>query len=650
MLRSLLKQTFTITLLLGIIFFEITFAEDIPVIVISPSKSPQSISTVGTSVKVLTEKDLENSNNIFLGDTINNSMTGLNFFQTGGYGNNMGIQLRGLPKAYSTVYIDGVKKSDASTPKNDFYFDDIVTGQVSRVEILKGNQSSIYGSGAMGGAINLFSKQGKGEFKRDFNYQAGSNNLHNFNLSYGGSDNEKDFYLGIQRFQTDGESAMNHNDEDDSYMNHTFLTNYGYKFSENFDLRAIYKFTDSVLHYDAIISTFNQIDNSSHEKDSSGTLKFNYKVNENLKSNLTLNTSYMSRTSDNVINQFYNEVIEQDYWSYRNTVSFDNNYKINSNNNIIFGFEKEFEEMRYNPYEHQTQTYSPTDYRKGEEITSQYMDLQSKITDNLYGTLGIRFDQHSQSLDEDSERASLAYLSDSLGAKFKASYGTGIKFPSLYEYANSGSPESLVAEHGRSFDFGVEKSFIEKGLDFDLTFFNHKYEDTIEGWKAAGWTPKNMPGVVRTRGLELLSNFKPRKDLRFNLAYTYNSTYDGADFDDPDLGPGSAGDFLNSQLVRVPRHLVNLGLDYNLNNNSTLTWKTKWSDTARDYGNGNAAGGNYRDVRLDSYLVNDLEFNVKIGEYRGFATLTNIFDEKYSHAIQYSAPKRALNFGFKKLY
>ena len=71
----------------------------------------------------------------------------------------MGIQLRGLPKAYTTVYVDGVKKSDATTPKNDFYFDDILTGQVSRVEILKGNQSSMYGSGAMGGAINIFSKQ-----------------------------------------------------------------------------------------------------------------------------------------------------------------------------------------------------------------------------------------------------------------------------------------------------------------------------------------------------------------------------------------------------------------------------------------------------------------------------------------------------------
>ena len=143
------------------------YAKDIPILVISPSKTPQSSSTVGTSVTVLNEKDLDNSNKSFLGDTLNASVTGLNFFQTGGPGTQMGIQLRGLPKAYSTVYVDGVKKSDSTTPKNDFYFDDILTGQVSRVEILKGNQSSMYGSGAMGGTINIFSKQGNGKFKSD---------------------------------------------------------------------------------------------------------------------------------------------------------------------------------------------------------------------------------------------------------------------------------------------------------------------------------------------------------------------------------------------------------------------------------------------------------------------------------------------------
>ena len=58
--------------------------------------------------------------------------------------------------------------------------------------------------------------------------------------------------------------------------------------------------------------------------------------------------------------------------------------------------------------------------------------FERSLGKNLYSTIGVRFDQHSQDLDEDSERVSLAYFSNALGATFKSSYGTGIKFPSLY--------------------------------------------------------------------------------------------------------------------------------------------------------------------------------------------------------------------------
>ena len=72
----------------------------------------------------------------------------------------------------------------------------------------------------------------------------------------------------------------------------------------------------------------------------------------------------MSRTADNVVNQFTNAVIEQDYWSYRDTINFQNNFKINSNHNMVFGIEKEFEEMRYNPYDFKGSWGSPTDFKR----------------------------------------------------------------------------------------------------------------------------------------------------------------------------------------------------------------------------------------------------------------------------------------------
>ena len=103
-------------------------------------------------------------------------------------------------------------------------------------------------------------------------------------------------------------------------------------------------------------------------------------------------------------------------------------------------------------------------------------------------------------------------------------------------------------------------------------------------------------------------------------------------------------------MVRVPRHLVNLNTQFNFPNNENLaiSLNTKWSEDARDYGNGNRT---YNDERVDSYLVNDLRLNYKLfNNYNLFFNITNIFDENYETAKDYSQMDRSFNFGLKRLY
>ena len=119
------------------------FSKEIPIIVISASKSPQSKSTVGSDVTVIDRKTIENSNEYFIGDILDSNLNGMNLNQSGGHGTVSGIQLRGQPKRYTTVYIDGVKVSDPSTPSNDYYFNNLMSGSFDRIEVLKGAQSSL---------------------------------------------------------------------------------------------------------------------------------------------------------------------------------------------------------------------------------------------------------------------------------------------------------------------------------------------------------------------------------------------------------------------------------------------------------------------------------------------------------------------------
>ena len=191
----MLKKASLLSLIILItITHTIIFASEIPVIVIAPSKKTQSLSTVGTSVTILDEKFFENSTELFLGDVLSSNTTSTNFFQSGGHGTSSAIQLRGLPKRYSTVYIDGVKMSDPSSVSNDFDFNHILTSQISRVEILKGNQSSVYGSGAIGGTINIFTKKAEQGFHKNFDYNTGSHGTHNVTASLSGADEKNNTY------------------------------------------------------------------------------------------------------------------------------------------------------------------------------------------------------------------------------------------------------------------------------------------------------------------------------------------------------------------------------------------------------------------------------------------------------------------------
>ena len=141
--------------------------------------------------------------------------------------------------------------SDPSSVSNDFDFNNILTSQVSRVEILKGNQSSVYGSGAIGGTINIITKKGEPGSQKNIDYNTGSYGTHNLSLSLSGADENDNYYIGLERFQTDGISAMTHNDEKDRYRNNSLVANYSHQFSDQIEFKSNIRVAETYLQYDA---------------------------------------------------------------------------------------------------------------------------------------------------------------------------------------------------------------------------------------------------------------------------------------------------------------------------------------------------------------------------------------------------------------
>jgi len=631
-------------LLLTFLFlkYSIVQAKDIPVIVISAGKSLQSKSNVGSDVEVIDNKTIENSNEYFIGDILDNKLNGINYNQSGGYGTVSGIQLRGQPKRYTTVYIDGVKVSDPSTPSNDYYFNNLMSGSIDRVEILKGAQSSLYGSGALAGTVQLFSKKGQEGHNKDVNISTGSFNTQKVDLSFDGKSNDYDYFLGFTNFTTDGQSAMNDNSEKDGYRSDNLTMNYGYNFNENVRIENYLYYNDSLLEYDSVNKTQNDIE-ASDDQQASYTSRLIFDSG-NLKNTLSYNNTYSLR---NITGN-----APKNYYGYRDAINLLSEYNFSLDNKIVFGVDNEFDAAELKDY------YTESKYSKSDEaIYSQYFDLQLRPGEKTYTTFGVRRDDHTTVGDYYTGRITLAHKLDDK-TKLRTNLGTSVRFPSLYTLHHGNvltNKDIIKAETGKSIDIGVDKFFPEYNFNLSATTFFLEYKNDIKGWASnsggigekyysggGNYALNNTNAKTESYGLELQTNWKPNDNYILGFGYTRTESYDGATCDNPD---GSCIDEMN---VRVPRHQINLVGTKNINNNLSHTLKLKYVGERRDYGNVN---NSFKDVILSDYMIVDLVTKYKLFDtYNLNISAKNILKKGYSEAYQYKSPGRSFNFMLKKSY
>ena len=638
----------SIVLLFFLLFFEYSkvFAKDIPIIIISANKSPQSKSIVGSDVSVINEDLISNSGEYFLGDVLSENLMGMNYFQSGGYGTVSGIQLRGQPKRYSTVYLNGIKLSDPSTPSNDYYFSNLLNSSLDTVEILKGSQSTLYGSGAIAGTINLYTKKGSEGHNQNGYISEGSFGTRVFDLSYDGKQNNLDYFFQISNFNSDGISARIDDNEKDRYRNDNFVTNIGYQINDQLRSETYINYTDTFLEYDAV-ALGSTDDNSSDDQQTlfSSKLILN---NGNFLNTLAFNKTYFLRETVTGYNS--NSPVKKMYEGQRDSINLVGQYNFNLDTRITYGLEHEIDKAEV-PSNYTTgSTYHASKYAsEEEEINSQYIDLQFRPLEKFYSTVGLRRDNHSIAGDYHTARFTVAYKLDNK-TKIRSSLGTGLRFPSLNEYYFGSSVlnrSSLVPEESTSIDFGIDKNIMEKNLSFSATVFNVEYKNYIGGWASNtdngnSYVQKNTSATNYSRGLELTTKWMPIEDLNINFGYTLTKSYDGSTC-------SNKNDTCNDQMnVRVPKNVISSSVIKNFNNNFTGTAQFKYVSERRDYG---GSDNGFKQVILDDYSLINLyaDYYFKNDNKLNFS-LKNLLNEKYNEALNYSTPGRSLTIKFGKKF
>ena len=633
-----------------IFFVNNLFAEEIPIVVISPGKTAQSLSTVGSSVDVFTSDTINNSSHFSLANVIDDNSTSTNLFQMGGHGSNTGIQLRGLEKRYSTVYIDGVKMLDPSSSDGSFYLENVMKNGIDRVEILKGTQSSLYGSNAIGGAINIFTKQGREGHHSNFEIETASKNTKNISYSIDGANEKISYYLGLNKFVTDGISAMNDNDEKDQYKNDSIVANIGYKINENFKIQNSFRIADTLFDYDAVNKSYSDNNDSTDNLEASYSLKLIHEKDK-FKNTFSYNKLQIERATTDYAKAKTN------YFGYRDAFNFLGQYNFNLDNKIVYGIDSEFDASRY-----------PKDWSGGimrehdEGIISQYFDLQLRPFEKFYSTFGLRSDDHTTVGRKNSGRVTAAYLLDG-NSKIRSSFGAGVRFPAMYDYKYGSSTlvdkgstlEELQSERGLSFDLGYDTFINNLDLGLNITYFKTEQKNPLFSNARTEWVVRNGTGRNTSEGVELNANWKP-VDSKFglNFGYTFTDTYDANTCDPDELEAYSdnecrlTGTKLAKAKVRVPRHAVETNINYLMNKNLISSLRGKYVGETRDFGNTN---DNWTDQILADYFVFDLVNSYNLFDnYKIHMSINNILDEKYQQAHEYSTMGRTFNFGIRKVY
>ncbi len=204
-----MRQT-ALSLALGVAFISAAHAETLPefigeTIVVTPTRTTQNLAAPLQHTTVITRTDIESSTAIDL-STLLRQESGVEIAPTGGLGTQSAIRIRGSESDHVLVLIDGVRVNSVTTGATAI--DQILLDEVERIEIVRGNVSSVYGSEAIGGVVQIFTRRGAGEMKVSGKLGAGTDNTRQLGLAIGGALGDTRVHLGVARTRTDGFSSV----------------------------------------------------------------------------------------------------------------------------------------------------------------------------------------------------------------------------------------------------------------------------------------------------------------------------------------------------------------------------------------------------------------------------------------------------------
>jgi vitamin B12 transporter len=580
---------------------------------------------LANSITVIDSSEIAQKKNTSVYDLLKNEY-GLSLARQGATGSLSYVYTRGANSGHTLVLVDGIELNMPNETTNAFDFANLPVDNIERIEILRGPQSTLYGSDALGGVINLITKKGYGKPNIYFLSEGGSYNTYRGLGGINGSYNIFDYSVTLSRFKTDGFTSASEKDgntERDGTMRDNLSSRIGANLADNLSLSLIFRFTKADTDLDQTGGKFGDDPTYFANLEETGLRsEANFKAFEGFWDQ-TLGVSYFRnvRKYKYDVSLFNPSSSRSFYDGKKLKIDWQNNFYFSKNYIVTLGAETE-EEKAISEY------YSYSDFfnfesifpEKSSRTTGVYLQNQLRVSNNFFSTVGVRYDNHERFGSKVTYRIAPAYVFYESGTKLKATFGTGFKAPSLFYlfdpvYGN----EDLKPEKSVGWDAGIEQYFWNSRVIAGITYFNNSFEDLFgfdDNFKALNIYE------AETRGIETYFSANPVSGLRFKFNYTYMKTED------------SQND--NLPLLRRPEVKIVYNLNYELIENTNLDLELIYTGVRddKDFLNFPATR-----VKLESYTLVNLAVSYNIFPFlQLFGRVENLFDSDYEEVFGYETP------------
>lgn len=613
--------------------------ESLPKIIIEGNRLKGTVKDIGAAITVISEKEIAESGAVTVPELLRRQ-PGVDVVQSGPTGGNVSVFLRGANSEHTLIVVDGILMNNPVTPTRIFDLGTMTLDLIDHIEIIRGPQSSLYGSDALGGVISIVTKKGRGAIASSVQLEGGSFGTGKALASVSGAEGDIDVSLSASRSHTDGVSAASAQDgnrEKDGNDITTIAGQVGYAFSDQLSVRSTLRLNESATEID----NFGGVggDDPNREVDNrtiaAGVVVEGSTSDEIIRPSVGFTISDHQLDDNNEpdsahpvdsLQSNYDGTLMKGYA----TIQVEPHESISS----LIGLEA-IEETASSSYR-SVSSFGPYDEdlpEKSARTNGGFIQLRGKPFEGFIIESAARIDDNQRFDQRATWRVTPQYLFEESGTTLRANIGTGYKAPSLYQIFSPYGDQGLMPERSTGWDIGVDQQFCEGEFQLGANYFQNKLSNLIN-FDPTTFRFQNI-AEAKTKGVEVSSQWSPMqwealRGFSLTSSYTYTDPTDA---------------LTGQQLLRRVRNKADFSASYRWGDRYTAT--AGYTVVGRRVDLDFSGGAPSREY-LSGYGLARLGLSMKVStSLTATVHINNLFDKTYEEVMGYGTFGRGIFGGLQ---